>query len=210
MKNIKFLFCILFFTGCSIFQPNDTALIQPKLLKQSALPAFMPSLAKDRFDIYCEMLINENGDVEKVKLLTRSGDPIWDSLATLSILTWKFSPAIADNRPVKLLVRRKFIVSFEKPKVMALAEIQIKDKTLVDSVYKALLNGSDYAALALKYSLSPSGKNKGVLGNVDINHYSKDIGNILSNLEVGEFTEPLNYGKYYIIFKRLKPTIKQQ
>jgi len=205
MKIIKFLFCVLFFTSCSIFQPNNTSVIQPQLLKQSALPTIMPSFAKDRFEFYCEMLISENGDVEKVKLLTSSGDETWDSLTEFSILTWKFTPATMDRKPIKILVRRKFIVVYEQPKVIPLAEIQLKDYSLADSVFKALLNGSDFATLAFNYSTSSSSKKKGVLGNVDINHYSKDISSILSELEEGEFTEPLEYGEHYIIFRRLKP-----
>ena len=105
-KNIFICFFIIT-SGCSVFQPDDSNLIQPKLLKQSDLPPITESLSPDYFEFYCEMQINVNGDVERAKLLTGTGDEVWDSLAALSLLEWKYTPAIFDGHPIKLVVRRK-------------------------------------------------------------------------------------------------------
>lgn len=204
MRKIIFLFCLLFFAGCSIFQPEESSIVQPKLLKQSALPPIKQSAFSDRYEFYCQLVINENGDVEKVNLLTSSGDAIWDSLTAVSLLNWKFSPALMDGKPIRLTIRRKFIVMYEKPVLMALAEIQVKDFSLADSIYRALINGADFSMLALKYSISSSRELKGYIGRVDIKHFSKEIGDILSKLNDGEFTSPVKYGENYIIFIRLK------
>ena len=88
------------------------------------------------------MIINENGNVDYAKILKGSGDPIWDSLASISLLSWKFSPAMMDDRAVKSSIRRKFIVMYETPKYIQLAEIQLRDISLADSVYKALIDGT--------------------------------------------------------------------
>jgi parvulin-like peptidyl-prolyl isomerase len=147
------------------------------------------------------MVINET---VKAKVLTGSGDALWDSLTVISLLTWKFSPAIQDGKPIKLTVRRKFIVMYEKPEIISLAEIQLKDNSLADSVYMALVEGANFFELALKYSISISSQKKGFLGSVDIKQYSKDISRIISTLDEEEFTKPLKFGEHYIIFKRLK------
>lgn len=110
MKKIIFLFYLLNFFSCSIFQLDETFVIQPKLLKQSALPPIKQSTFSDRYEFYCQLVINEDGNVEKAKLLTSSGDTTWDSLTAISLLTWKFSPAIIVGKPIKLAIRRKFIV----------------------------------------------------------------------------------------------------
>jgi len=204
MKKTNILFCLLFLSGCSIFQHEESTIIQPKLLQQSPLPTINQSIYKDRFEFDCNLLINEKGEVETAKLLKGSGDAIWDSLAALSLLTWKFSPAILNGNPTKVMVRRKFIVVYEQPKVITLAEIQIESGGLADSVFEALLIGADFTELVMKHSISPSRDNNGYLGNVNIHLYSKEIGNVLSKLKEGEFTEPLKYGERFIIFKRVK------
>ena len=204
MKKIIFICLFLITSGCTVFQPDETTLIQPRLLKQSELPALRESLFSNIFEFYCEMLINTNGDVERAKLLTGSGDETWDSLAVLSLLNWKYTPAMYGGHPIKLLVRRKIKVVFVEPKVLSLNEIQLDNFTLADSVYHALLSGADFTSLVLKYSISPTREIKGYLGEVNIKHFSDTISVALSELDEGEFTKPLHYGGHYIIFKRLK------
>lgn len=204
MNKIIFVCLFVITSGCTVFQPEETTLIQPKLLKQSELPPLREYLFSDRFEFYCEMLINTNGDVERAKLLTGSGDETWDSLAALSLLNWKYTPAIYDSHPIKLMVRRKIKVVFVEPKVISLAEIQIENLAQADSVYGALLNGADFTSLVLKYSISPTREKKGFLGDVNIKHFSENISVALSELKEGEFTKPLKYGEHFIIFRRSK------
>ena len=203
MNKLYFLVLIVIFTSCSIFQPEESSTIQPKLIKQSALPPVKQSVFNDKYEFYCELVINKHGDVESAKVLKGSGDDSWDSLTSISLLDWKFSPAIMNGIPTKSTVRRKFIVMFEKPVLMSLAEIQVKDITLADSIYKALVSGANFSEMAGKHSLSPSRELKGYLGKIDLKHYSKDIFDILNKLDVGEFTKPLSYGDNFIIFIRL-------
>ena len=203
MKKIIFI-CLFFITsGCTVFQPDESALIQPKLLRQSELPPLRESLLSNRFEFYCEMLISTNGDVERAKLLTGSGDETWDSLAALSLLDWKYTPAIYGGHPIKLMVRRKIKVVFVEPKVLSLSEIQLNNPSQADSVYQALISGADFTTLVLKYSISSTREKKGYLGDVNIKHFSDNISFALSELGEGEFTKPLRYGEHYIIFKRL-------
>ena len=200
--------CTLLLSGCSIFQPSESFIIQPRLLKQSALPPIKQSLYEDSFEFYCEMNINENGDVTKVKIFNQAKDPIWDSLATLSMLNWKFSPAIINGEASNIVVRRKFKVIFQKPAFMQLAEIQLYDIQLSDSLYKLLLGGADFFELARLFSLTYTSDKHGMLGDVDINFFSEEIQKNLKDLDEGDFTKPLKYGDRFIIFKRLKADIQ--
>ena len=204
MKNLFFFFSLLFFSGCALFQPEEPTTIQPKLLKQASLPAINQSIYNDKFEFYCEMLINKDGDVESARLLTHSGDPVWDSLAVISLLQWKFEPPLVNNIPSKLLIRRRIQVKFEQPQIMALAEILLKSHEQADSVYNALLDGADFNLLVHKYSVSPTKIADGLLGDVEIRHYSKEIYDALCNLDEGEFTKPIKYGECCIILKRLE------
>jgi parvulin-like peptidyl-prolyl isomerase len=150
------------------------------------------------------MQINLHGDVERAKLLTSSGDAEWDSLAELSLLKWKYSPAIYDGHPIKLLISRKIRVVFAEPIIFSIAEIQLDNREAADSVYQALLNGADFTLLVQNYSTSDSKTNNGFIGNVNVKHFSEDISFEISKLKEGEFTGPINYGEHYIIFKRIK------
>jgi hypothetical protein len=202
MKKIILLFFIA--SGCTIFQPDKTNIIQPKLLKQSELPPVSENLLKDSFEFSCEMLIDKNGNVETAKILNGTTDAVWDSLAELSLLNWKYSPAIYNGHPIMLKIRINVRVVFSEPKVLSLAEIQLDNLAQADSVYRALLSGGDFTLLVLKYSTSNSRSRNGILGDVNVKQFSESIYSALKHLDEGEFTKPLIYGEHYKIFKRLK------
>ncbi len=82
--------------------------------------------------------------------MTGSGDPSWDSLAQLSLLEWKYSPAIYNGNPIKLLVRRNIKVIFVEPKIFSLAEILFADYLKADSVYNMLMDGDDFLSSCIK------------------------------------------------------------
>jgi hypothetical protein len=203
MKMIIFSFLILIISGCTVFKPDETTLIQPKLVEQADLPPVNQSFYSNNLEFYCEMLISCCGKVERAKLLTSSGDAEWDSLAQLSFLNWKYTPAIYEGHPIKLSIRRKIKVVFEDPKIYSLAEIQLQNYNQADSVYNALLDGADFALLAFNCSISDSKILNGNLGNVNIKHFNEDIRVALANLHEGEFTEPLVYADHFVIYKRL-------
>lgn len=203
MKKIISIGLFFIISGCAIFQPEESNLVQPKLIEQADLPPLGQSFYTDNLEFYCEMVISCCGKVERAKLLTSSGDSEWDSLAQLSLLNWTYSPAVYQDHPVRLTIRRKVKVIFEEPKFLPLAEIQLQNNDQADSVYNALLNGIDFAILAHNCSISDSKILNGNLGIVNIKHFSKDIRAALNNLDEGEFTAPLLYGDHYVIYKRL-------
>ena len=95
-------------------------------------------------------------------------------------------------------------IQFSKPQMMNLAEIVIANLKQADSVYQALIAGADFNEMVSKYSISPSKVNGGMIGEINIQNYNKNISSVLSDLEIGKISKPIPYGKNYIIFKRLK------
>lgn len=195
---------MILLTGCGIFKSSEPLRKEPKLLKQSALPQIPSHLQKQGFEFYCEMIISENGAVERASIIKSSGDKDWDSLAAISLMEWQFSPALFNNRPIRTLIRRKVNVEFVEAHSILLAEIICNTDSEASSAYFDLKNGMDFGKTAEKYSISDSKNNAGIIGKVDIQHYTGRTRQILSKLKENEFTEPFAYGKYFAIFKRLK------
>lgn len=203
MKKIIFICLFFIISGCTTFQPDESNFVQPMVIEQAELPPVNSRFINSNFDFHCEMVISCCGDVERAKLLTGSGDPVWDSLAQISLLKWKYSPAIYQGQPIKLSIRRRIKVVFENPKVYSLAEIQLQNYEKADSVYKALVGGADFSSLANSCSISDSKILNGHLGNVNIKRYGEEIQKALAILDEGEFTIPLVYSDHYVIYKRL-------
>lgn len=195
---------MILLTGCGIFKSSEPLRKEPKLLKQSALPLIPSHLQKQGFEFYCEMIISENGAVEKALIIKSSGDKDWDSLAAISLMEWQFSPGLSDNKPIRTLIRRKVNVEFVEPNSILLAEIICNTESEAASAYFDLKNGMDFGKAAEKYSISDSKNNAGSIGEVVIQHYTDYTRKILSKLKENEFTKPFAYGKYFAIFKRLK------
>jgi hypothetical protein len=204
MKIVLSFLIVLMLTGCSIFRPTEDSINEPKLLKQSTLPGVPVSLATQELEIYCEMLIKEDGSVGRAKLLKGSGDKTWDYLAEQSLLKWEYAPALYNGKPIQMLVRRNIRVVFAKSEEIPLCEIACDDIAVAESVYNALKLGADFAEMASKYSINPSKDNGGFLGKVNIHYYSGKIKAIISNLSEDEFTRPVPYGQHFVIFKRLR------
>jgi parvulin-like peptidyl-prolyl isomerase len=202
MKKIMILLCLIVLTSCSIFRIEKDTITEPRLLKQSSLPAVPTSLYNHDFEFYCELVIDEDGNVQRAKMLNGSGDKAWDSLATISLLDWKFTPALLNGAPIKKIIHNKVKVVFVEPIIISLSEILCENRDAADSLYSALLNGKDFGKLAKKYSVSTSREIGGYLGPVDVQFYTKEIRQILTDIKVNEITRPLSYGSCFIIFKR--------
>jgi TonB family protein len=195
---------LILLTACSLFKTTETESKEPKLIKQAPLPEIPESIKTLNFQFYCEMIVDEQGNVERAKLLESSGDKRWDSLTVLSLYGWKFSPALVDGKPIKTLIRRKVNVIFVESNTITLAEIVCKTKSEADSVYEMLNRGENFTDLVKKFSISDSKVKDGLLGKIDIQHYADEIRLILSRLKVNQYTRPVPYGSSFVIFKRLK------
>ena len=204
MKKLAFLICMALLAGCSSIQTERSLITEPELLKQVTLPLITQNIYHQDIDLVSDILVDDDGSVERASFVKGSGDKDWDALAIASILKWKFSPATYNGKPVKLLIRRKIMIQLAEPEMMNLAEIVFANLKQADSAYKALIDGGDFNGIVSKYSISPSRVSNGLLGEVNIQNYTKNISSALSDLDEGQITKPIPYGQNYIIFKRLK------
>lgn len=202
MKRLILFLCFGFLTGCSLLQNTTENNFAPQLLLQSPLPAVTHAIAKPNLKIEMDLLILEDGSVGKVRFITGSGDQVWDSLATESILQWKYSPAHVDHHSVKIWLHQVAVVEFMDPQYVLLAEILCPTLEDADSIYAALENGKNFDELAALHKTLSNYEKNGDLGKVDIHLYPKNIRSEISYLSRDQYTRPLKYGDKYVIFKR--------
>lgn len=202
MKAVILLLCSFIIASCGSINTTNTIKIEPRLLKQSPLPEFKLSPHIDEFEFFCELIINDKGNVEKARLLRSSGDSEWDSLCTLSLLQWRFSPATSDGKAVKSVIRRRIKVVFNEPLLLHLGEIVCETRQSADSAYQELMNNSPFADVADRFSISDSKVNNGDLGKVNLLYFNEILRKEILELEPGDFTNPMPYGNHYIILKR--------
>lgn len=202
MKTLMFLFCLVCLAGCTTFQQTEIGVRQPELLEQTSLPPISGSFYKNNFRLVIRMLIDEEGKVLNAKFVSGSGNEEWDSMALQSIGNWRFSPALMNNHPVKIWVNQIALVRIQEPVFWSISEILCGTYETAWMVYDSLKAGGNFADLAEKFSVAQSKNLKGYLGKVDINLYSAPIREKLTRLKDNEFTEPIQYGDRYIIFKK--------
>jgi TonB family protein len=203
MRFFIVVIIIAAFIGCVPTQQiADTSI--PQILVQDPLPALPESMQNTPSEISMALFITEDGSVTKVRLMKSSGSSSWDSLAVATILRWQFVPAHTNDKPISTWFHLRAPIRYMRPMYVTLAEIVCTTRERIDSVYKALKQEQDFNELAVSYSIDPSRGNKGVLGEMNIFCYPEQIRRILSDLEIDEFTKPIQYGDQFVIFKRLK------
>jgi len=161
----------------------------------------MGTVGELRLDI--RLHIAADGSVDDVDLLRSSGDASWDSLAVDQIRKWKYVPASAGGKAIPLWIMQSVLVQFVSPMPMYLAEIVCSSREIADSLYARIEAGEDFASVARTASIGPTAVSGGVLGEVDIRTYPKEVLEVLRKLSVGAYTKPLEVGVQFIIFKRL-------
>ncbi len=201
MKLLLVLFGIIFL-GCAAPQEQDNTITLPTLVEQSPLPVISESTVLQRFRFQLFLLVDETGEVKSVKFERPTPFGAWDSLATEVIRTWRYTPALADGKPIKLWLKQTVIVDLVEPYYVLLAEIVCQSAADASAAFDSLTKGGSFTDLAILYSAAMAGHRKGTSERVNINQYPNEIREALSRLKENEFTAPLKFGDKYIIFKR--------
>lgn len=202
MKPLIVVVCLISFLSCSASHEIPDLTI-PELISRVPLPVYPHPTVNDNLRLELNLLIGEDGTVRYVDFIRGSGDVEWDSIAMASIKRWKYSPAVYQGKPMRLWLHQTAIVSFSRPEFLTLAELLCPTKEEADSVYKKLSEGCDFCELVLLHSVAPSREKRGSVGTVNIQQFPDDIRQILSRLDVNEWTEPMQYGTWFAIFKRI-------
>jgi TonB family protein len=204
MKAAIIFFCIGILIGCSSTKLTERTTSLPILLEQTELPPVPESIYRPSFRIMIKMQIDENGRVLQARLIEGSGESDWDSLAVQSIRKWKFDPAQFENRPVRMWIVQSARVQIADPHYLSLAEIICDTYDQAITVVAKLQEGKDFGELAALYSTDSSKNQKGIIGKMDIHLLPQKINRVLKNLDIGEYTQPMEYGKRFAIFKRME------
>lgn len=203
MKPLIVVFCMACLMACSTStQVADLTL--PSLLMQYPLPAFPEPRHESELRVDLNILVGEDGTVRYVEFLRGSGNLAWDSAAASTIKMWRYSPARYKDMPMKLWLHQTAVIQFSHPNYLTIAELLCPTKIEADSVYKKLKEGCDFCEMVLLYSIAPSREQKGIIGTVNIQNYPEHIRKVLSSLDSSQWTEPVPYGEWYAIFKRIE------
>lgn len=204
MIKFTFIIFLVMMIGCVT---SDNAVKHsnlPVLIDQEALPALPLAISKNEYKLEIRMQIDEIGEVTQAHFLKGSGDAAWDSLAIQTIKKWKFDPARIDGKPLKRWIVQKANVKVDVPFFMTLSEIVCGTFEQANKVFNKLKEGRDFNQLALQFSLNQTNNSNGTMNRIDVNKYPTRIGTVLKKLAIGQFTEPIEYDKQIIIFKRIE------
>ena len=205
--NSSVIFLILFlifFLTCNpennIFKVDKI----PSVIYQEPLPPFPKEMRKQVNKLDTRLLISEEGKVLDAQILSSSSNKEWDSLAIEKIKKWIFTPAILNNKPIKIWITQPIRISIKEPLFLPLSEIVLDNATIAFQIYDSLINGADFDIFVNKYSISESKKDNGYIGLINIRNLDPEIQKYLEKLEENEFTKPIIYKGKYTIFKRSK------
>lgn len=193
----------LFFTyvGCASTLHIENQIKPPELIQKTVLPP-LPSNVKEELQLRLRLLIDEQGTVVNVQLENPTGNRRWDSLTTESIRQWRYTPATANGRPIKIWIYQTAKVITETPHPIPLWEIVCRTKETADSIINALKKGARFDSLATIYSLDPSRNNGGFIGLLDIYQLPQSAWPFLLELGENTFTPPIKLGVFYVIYWR--------
>lgn len=201
---IFLIFFLIFFLTCNpennIFKVDKI----PSVIYQEPLPPFPKEMKKQVNKLDTRLLISEEGKVLEAQIISSSSNKEWDSLAIEKIKKWIFTPAILNNKPIKIWITQPIRISIKEPLFLPLFEIVFDNATIAFQIYDSLINGADFDVFVNKYSVSESKKDNGYIGLINIRNLDPEIQKYLEKLEENEFTKPIIYKGKYTIFKRSK------
>ena len=203
MKPLLVLLSLSLLGACATTQ-EVADLTLPELIVQYPLPAFPFPISSTHMRIEFKILVVEDGTVKMAELLHGSGNDAWDSATIETIKCWRYTPALYKNKPMKLWLKQAAVIQFSEPQYVPLQEIVFLTKETADSAYYLLEHGSGFDEIALRYSVSPSRTQKGMLGKINIQIYPLNIKQVLAELNDDQITPPLKFGDRYVIYKRVK------
>ncbi len=204
MKSLFLFFCVLLFSACSTTEQAATDITPPQLLAQYPFPVIPERTARSGSKIEMKVLITENGAVRFVELLNPTGNSTWDSLLCESIKQWKYAPAYFQNKPIRIWVRQTAVIQYAEPILMTLGEIVCVSPDAADSALKMLQAGLQFSEVVQQFSVALTKSSNGIIGEVNIRLYPREIQKALSELKYEQYSQPIRYGEHFVIFKRIK------
>ncbi len=186
-------------------------LIQYKLIKNELSNYNIKSDDK-QVNAYLNSISNNNINSLKSQFLLKNLD--YDLFLDEIETQFKWRRLIYEKYAKKIIIDEKMInneieeniknnTSFEE---FNISEIEIFasgekiDKKNLSTIYETI-NKEGFEAAAIKYSISQSSSNKGSLGWINSKSLTKKMYNQLTNIKIGEVTEPIKNQNSFIILK---------
>ena len=172
----------------------------PKLPKEfidQILQNVYSRIGFNNLDDFKKYLINNNIDFENVKKKLEI-EALWNELILI-----KFSSKVKINKK-ELIKRIKNNSVFLKSYLLSEISFEISNPKELDEKYQEISTeiinkGFDFAAL--KYSISPTSNLGGKLGWINENSLNKNIRLALKNLEINDYTKPINVPGGFLILQ---------
>ena len=102
----------------------------------------------------------------------------------------KFDKSLIEKELNQLVKNKKEIVQFKISEIEIFIDNKENENEKILNI-KELINNQGFENTALKYSVSNTAESKGDLGWINSNSLSKEIFDIISQLKIGEITEPI-------------------
>jgi len=199
----KLVILAVFLVGCANLAEMERSDGFPELVYQTPLPAMPKTISDSEMKLSVLFRIAKDGTVLETRLLSPTGDKGWDAQAAAEMLQWRFSASHLADTMFPLWIRLPLRVHWMEPTVYRLAEIACREKALADSAFALLSAGRDFKSVVAALSEASSRSKDGLIGDIDIRVYPSRIRAHLKRLGENEFTEPLQFGDSFVIFKRL-------
>ncbi len=108
----RLLFCVLALATVGFCQDKKLTAAEASSAVVTKVEPFYPDLAKQlniSGVVELEAVVGESGSVEKVNIV--SGNPVLTRAGAEALMRWKFRPALADGKPVRVVapVTFKFV-----------------------------------------------------------------------------------------------------
>jgi TonB family protein len=209
MRVTLALLLVLTVMGCSIGRDIEVPVVQPELIRMTALPALPAGLSAVGLQLNVLFRVLGDGTVADVRILGSSGDDRWDSLACQSMRQWRFARIRREGVPGDIWFRQLVIVQTQtqEPIILTLGELTANSRREADSLYTLLQGGVDFDSLARQVSGLPPSEHPWFIGTVDIVMFPRHVREELRGIREDGVTRPLRVGERYAIYKRYSKNI---
>ena len=171
--------------------------ILPQTFLEKILENIYSKIGLSSLDDFKKYLINNNIDFENVKNKLKI-EALWNELILI-----KFSSKVKINEKElkeKIIKNNKFLKSY----LLSEISFEISNLKELDNRFQEIsktINNKGFDFAALKYSVSPSSSLGGKLDWINENSLNKTVRNAINNLEINDFTKPINVPGGFLILK---------
>lgn len=162
-------------------------------------------LSGQQEEVMLLLRIDEEGNVQRARIVNSSGESDLDSAALVAAKSWKYYPASKDGKALPIVIQQKVVFSTAPTETVSFYEILVGRKTLADSLWNLLESGANFSDLAEKFSEGKSAVIGGLRETVRYESLPTIIRSALQKLTPGQFSRPFELPDgTFMIVKRKK------